>query len=586
MTRLWHDPYCELDRFPLGAVPAGSVVRLCLRSMGPCYRAFVRLWRGIDAEWIEMRPLASGGYEAEIKAGRDPGLLWYFFVADTPEGRKFVGKPEKGVCETCDGEPPSFQITVYGSEFETPGFLHRGVMMQIMVDRFRVGGEARKPHGRGAYLHKSWDEAPDLRRGGKDDDLESVDFFGGNLKGVEEKLDYIASLGVSVLYFNPIFRARSNHKYDTGDYMQIDPSFGTEADFRRLAEKAGKMGIRVILDGVFSHTGADSRYFNRYHTYDSVGAYESERSPYAKWYDFGASRDDYDSWWGIKTLPNVIETEPGYLNYIVRNDDSVVSHWLRAGASGWRLDVADELPMDFIRALRARVKSENPQNAVIGEVWEDVTNKISYGRPRSYALGDTLDSAMNYPLREHLISFLRGEIEADELADFLNHQLSTLPPPILCAMMNLLGSHDKPRVINVLSGQENLEPPHNERAFVPLTREQYALGSERFARAFEFVCHWPGMPCLYYGDEAGLTGMGDPFCRAPYPWGHEDKALAARVRAAIFKRNSHPVLQTGFTRVRALNRDALEVTREISNGRDALGNPAADAKETFVLRRI
>lgn len=586
MTRFWHDPYCNLDRFPLGAVPAGSVVRLCLRAMGPSVRAFVRLWRGIDAEWIEMRPLESGGYEAEIRAGRDPGLLWYFFVADTPEGRRYVGKPEKGACETYDCEPPSFQITVYGSAFETPRFLQSGVMMQIMVDRFRVGKKAVKPHGRGAYLHKSWNETPDVRKGGKNDDLEAVDFFGGNLAGIEEKLDYISDLGVSVLYLNPIFRARSNHKYDTGDYMQIDPSFGTEADFKRLAEKAREKGIRIILDGVFSHTGADSRYFNRYHTYDSVGAYESEASPYAKWYDFGESRDDYDSWWGIKTLPNVIETEPSYLDFAVRNDDSVVAHWLRAGAGGWRLDVADELPMDFIRALRTRVKAENPENAVIGEVWEDVTNKISYGRPRSYALGDTLDSAMNYPLRENLIAFMLGRIPAGELAEALNHQLSTLPPPMLHAMMNLLGSHDKPRVINVLAGKENLEPPREERAFVPLTREEYALGSERFARAFEFICHWPGMPCLYYGDEAGLTGMGDPFCRMPYPWGKEDTALQSRVRAAIRNRNAKPVLQTGFTRVRALDNDRVEVVRETVGGRDALGNPMPDAKETFVLRRF
>lgn len=563
MTRLWHDPYCELDRFPLGAVPAGSVVRLRLRTSGPSQQAFVRLWRGSDAEWVEMKPLRSGGYEAQIRAGHDPGLLWYYFVLDTPEGRFYAGKPQTGPCQTYDHEPPSFQITVYSSDFATPEFMQTGVMMQIMVDRFRVGGKKNAPHGRGAYLHKKWNEQPDIRLGKGEDDCEAIDFFGGNLRGIEEKLGDIRDLGVSVLYLNPIFRARSNHKYDTGDYMQIDPSFGTEADFRRLAAKAREMGITIVLDGVFSHTGADSRYFNRYHTYDSLGAYESPDSPYAKWYSFGATRDEYDSWWGIKTLPNVMETEPSYLDFIVRSEDSVVAHWLRAGAGGWRLDVADELPMDFIRALRTRVKAENPQNVVIGEVWEDVTNKISYGRPRCYALGDTLDSAMNYPLRDHLIGFLLNQIDAYQLTDFLNHQLSTLPGPMLRAMMNLLGSHDKPRIINVLAGIANLEPERKNRAFIPLTREEYALGSERFARAFEFLCHWPGTPCLYYGDEAGLTGMGDPFCRGTYPWGKEDKALKARIRGAIQTRKASRTLQIGETTVRALNAHAVEVRRAL-----------------------
>ena len=576
MTRLWHDPYCELDRFPLGAVPAGSVVHLCLRVSGPSERAYVRLWRGSDAEWIEMKPLRSSGYEAEIKAGREPGLLWYYFVLDTPEGRLYAGKPEVGSCETYDYEPPSFQITVYGSSFETPEFMQKGVMMQIMVDRFRACGRKNQPHGRGAYLHKKWDEVPDIRLGTGDEDCEAIDFFGGNLRGIEEKLDYIQDLGVSVLYLNPIFRARSNHKYDTGDYKQIDPSFGTEADFRRLTRKAKERGISIILDGVFSHTGADSRYFNRYHTYDSVGAYESADSPYAKWYAFGATRDEYDSWWGIKTLPNVIETEPSYLDYIVRSEDSVTAHWLRAGASGWRLDVADELPMDFIRALRARVKAESPENVVIGEVWEDVTNKISYGRPRCYALGDTLDSAMNYPLRDHLIAFMLGEIDAYCFADFLNFQLSTLPRPMLHAMMNLLGSHDKPRIINVLAGQTDLEPEREKRAFIPLTEEEYALGSERFARAFEFLCNWPGTPCLYYGDEAGMTGMGDPFCRGTYPWGKEDKVLQSRIRDAIRARAASPVLQTGDTCVRAVGENEIEVRRSMGGDNEEI---------TFILKR-
>ena len=584
MTRLWHDPYCELDRFPLGAVPAGSRIRLRLRVIGASERAFVRLWRGFDAEWLPMTPMESGGYEAEINAGRETGLLWYFFVLDTPDGRKYAGKPEGDACAVYDYEPASFQITVYDPAFETPAFMRKSVMMQIMVDRYAIGGKARKPHGRGAYLHKSWDEQPDVRTEGED--CEAVDFFGGNLKGIEEKLPVIRDLGISALYLNPIFRARSNHKYDTGDYREIDPSFGSENDFISLARAAKENGISIVLDGVFSHTGADSRYFNKFGAYPGPGAYGSPDSPYASWYRFGKNRDDYDSWWGIKTLPNVNEMDPSFLDFIVRGSDSVAAHWLSRGASGWRLDVADELPMDFIRALRARVKAEGKSNAVIGEVWEDVTNKISYGRPRCYALGDTLDSAMNYPLRDAVISFSLGKTDAYALAELVNHQLSTLPKPMLYSMMNLLGSHDKPRIINVLSGEENLEPPREKRAFRPLTDERYALGCERFARAFEFICHLPGMPCLYYGDEAGMTGMGDPFCRGTYPWGREDLELKNRIRAIIRRRNECPALQTGTAVVRARNADEVEVRRVIADGLDVFGAKAPNADIISVFRRL
>ena len=391
---------------------------------------------------------------------------------------------------------------------------------------------------------------------------------------MREKLSYLKDLGIGAIYLNPVFRARSNHKYDVGDYLEIDPSFGTEADFERLTREAADAGIHVVLDGVFSHTGADSRYFNRYGTYPSVGAYQSPDSPYAKWYRIDPRTGKYDSWWGIDTLPNVNETEPSFLNFIVNGDDSVIAHYLRSGASGWRLDVADELPMEFIHALRLRAKAEGAQNCVIGEVWEDPTNKVSYGRPRSYALGDTLDSAMNYPLRDTVLAFFLGKQDAYHLANAVNHQLSTLPKPMLYSMMNLLGSHDKPRAINVLAGSQNLEPPREQRAFTPLTPEQYALGSERFVRAFELITLLPGMPCLYYGDEAGLTGMGDPFCRLPYPWGREDRALQARIQSLIRRRNASPILRRGDTTLRALTPDALQITRTLDG-----------ASESFTITR-
>ncbi len=389
-----------------------------------------------------------------------------------------------------------------------------------------------------------------------------MDFFGGNLQGIREKLAFLKELGIGALYLNPVFKARSNHKYDTGDYMKIDPSFGTEKDLTALCREAEKLDMHVVLDGVFSHTGADSRYFNKYKTYSTKGAYNARKnSPYYSWYRFERGSDEYDCWWGIDTLPNINEMDPSFFSFIVTGKDSVISHYIKKGISGWRLDVADELPMDFIRALRSRVKAENRDACVIGEVWEDITNKISYGRPRCYAVGDTLDSAMNYPLRDHTIAFMLGRENAWALQEFLNFQHSTLPKPMLYSMMNLLGSHDKPRIIDVLSGKTGLEPERKQRRFEPLSPDEYALGRQRFVKAFELICHLPGMPCVYYGDDAGLTGMGDPFCRRTYPWGREDRQLQDEIKRVIRERNEKPELREGECIVRALDEDRLEIRR-------------------------
>ena len=564
MIRARHDPYSFIDRFPRGACPAGSVVCLRLRTPDAPKYAWVRLWRGGGEEWLEMKPVSSDVYEAHVPVGNDTGLVWYYFVLESASGeRTFVGKPESGVCDRYDHEPPSFQITVYDPAFETPEWMRESVMMQIMVDRFAVGKSGvLPPWGRGAFLHENWNEPPVLCKDG--DDEEAVDFFGGNLEGIIEKLPFLSDLGIGALYLNPIFRARSNHKYDTGDYRSIDPSFGTEKDLTRLCGEAAKLGMHIVLDGVFSHTGADSLYFNKYRTFRSKGAYSHYAdSPYYSWYRFDGGRDDYDCWWGIDTLPNINEMDPSFFSFIISGKDSVVEHYLKKGASGWRLDVADELPMEFIRALRSRVKGENPDACVIGEVWEDISNKISYGRPRCYAVGDTLDSAMNYPLRDHIIAFMLGNESAYALAELLNHQQLTLPKPMLFSMMNLLGSHDKPRIIDVMSGKSDLEPPRSQRRFEPLNAEEYALGKQRFVKAFELVCHLPGMPCIYYGDDAGLTGMGDPFCRRTYPWGREDKKLQEQIKEIIRTRNASAELKTGESIIRALDENRLEVRRSL-----------------------
>jgi glycosidase len=287
--------------------------------------------------------------------------------------------------------------------------------------------------------------------------------------------------------------------------------------------------MRILLDGVFSHTGSDSIYFNRERRYPVDGAYNSPNSPYAEWYHFRSWPNDYGSWWGFPTLPEVEELSPAFMEYI-NGAEGIVSRWLQAGADGWRLDVADELPMNFIREMRSRLKKEKNDAALIGEVWEDPSNKITYGEMRCYCLGDTLDSTMNYPLRDAIVGFMCCRFGAEEFVRRVDSLRENQPQNFFYAEMNLLGSHDKPRAINVLADIGDMEPSREYRRPFRMEEADYQRGRRRYIAAWELICAMPGIPCLYYGDEAGVTGMADPYCRGTYPWGKEDKRLQEAVR--------------------------------------------------------
>ena len=504
--------------------------------------------------------------------------------------RLVLGAPEdgSGCGEGVPGSEESFQITVYDAAFTTPEWMREGIMYQIMVDRFCRGeGTEELLHARDGediILHGTWEEMPLLRIGETQDNA-ATDFFGGNLEGVRQKLPYLKDLGVTILYLNPIFRANSNHKYDTGDYRMIDPMFGDEEAFRRLCSEAAEMGIRIVLDGVFSHTGDDSVYFNRRGRYGKTGACQDPESPYREWYTFNHWPDDYECWWGFRTLPNVTETNESYQRFIVSGEDSVVRHWLRAGASGWRLDVADELPMSFIRALRKAAREEKPDALVLGEVWEDASHKVSYGQMRSYVEGDTLDSVMNYPLREALIAFLTGERDAQATARAISCLIANYPAPFLYSLMNLMGSHDRARILNVLAGNDGDELPRAERANLRLTQEERMVGALREHLMLRFIVSMPGVPCVYYGDEAGLEGAADPFCRRTFPWGHEDRDLQAYYKRLIALRHAHPVLRSGYCRVFAPCPDVLCVLRTFEGGKDAFGREQEDELAITMINR-
>lgn len=549
-----HDSRCPAHRSPGGAQPCGTEVRLFIETDQP--EALVRFWLSGHAHLHKMRP-APGGFEFTFALPEKPGVLWYYFIV----GKYYLGNARDnlgGESEIYLHEPPSHQITVYDPAFETPSWLGDGIMMQIMPDRFYRAGN-NPCRGR---LHADWYEPPELRLTITGDN-EADDFFGGDLRGIAEKLPYIQSMGVTVIYLNPIFLAHSNHKYDTSDYLTIDPAFGTEQDFRDLCERAKALGIRVILDGVFSHTGADSVYFNKFGNFDSVGAYNSRLSPYRDWYEFHKWPDDYACWWGFQTLPNVRKDARSFREFIIHAPDAVAAHWIKAGASGWRLDVADELPMDFLAALRKRVKETDPEAALLGEVWEDPSRKVAYGELRSYCLGDSLDCAMNYPLRAAILDFMIGKLTAAGCVRVIESLWENMPRAFFKSQMNLLSSHDKPRALTVLADIGNMEPARKHRYPVNLTPRQYARGRRRLIAAWTLVCALPGMPALYYGDEAGLYGMSDPFCRGTYPWGREDEPLIEAFREAAMRRRSSPALVDGELALEAVSDDLLVIRRSL-----------------------
>ena len=586
---IYHDSRSNLYRNPVGAAECGSDVTLRIRATGIA-KAQVRIWWDGKERLLPMDSSAGEMYECVLGLPEKTGLLWYFFRVTDTDGRVwyFGNAADKlgGVGQLTSSEPDSYQITVYRKDFKTPEWMRNGIMMQVMVDRFRTSGELKQENlPAGSFYHAAWDEDPVLICNDRKGDYANNDYFGGNLRGLIEKLDYLCEMGVTVLYLNPIFRARSNHKYNTANYKQIDPSFGTEDDFKDLCAEARERGIRVILDGVFSHTGSDSIYFNRNGTYGPGGAYNDPKSPYASWYLFKKWPDSYTSWWGFSTLPTLNKNDPSYRRYFVTGKDSVVAYWLNKGASGWRLDVADELPMDLLAQIRRREKTVNPDSALIGEVWEDPSNKVAYGELRCYAAGDTLDSTMNYPLREAILLFLRCRIDASRFVRRVDSMCENLPKQFLYSEMNLLGSHDKPRALTVLAEVGDMEPERRFRHAFDLKPYDYEHGKRRMIAAWKMLCALPGMPCVYYGDEAGLYGMADPYCRGTFPWGKEDRELQKAYSDVIWKRKGSPALRTGSVKLTASGTDVVLITREIAQGKDVFGKKAPNELRVLAVNR-
>ena len=470
---------------------------------------------------------------------QETGLHFYWFRIDK-RGGSFRLFRQGSDTNMEAGE--KWQLSVIPADFTVPDFAPGAVMYQIFPDRFARSGSCDLTYKlQPFWVHESPDELPEYRPDAHGE-VRNNDFFGGNFAGICEKLPYLQELGVGVLYLNPIFMAWSNHRYDTADYRRPDPMLGTEEDFRTLCGEAHARGMRVILDGVFSHTGSNSVYFDAKHVFGH-GAVSDPNSPYRRWYRFHRYPDDYEAWWGIRTLPCVEELDETYLHYIIEDEDSVIAHWLRLGADGFRLDVVDELPDEFVRRLRRRMRQIDPQSLLLGEVWEDASNKRAYGVSRRYFVDGELDSVMNYPWRNAIVAFLTDADDGTALGESLMTLAENYPPEVLSCVMNHLGTHDTPRILTVLG--EPFCGTKDERAHRRMTPVQRKTALMRLRMAVFLQFTLPGMPCIYYGDEAGMEGFEDPLNRGTYPWGREDRDLLAWFTRLGALRNAYPALQSG-----------------------------------------
>ena len=470
-----------------------------------------------------------------------PKLLFYRFSYETSWGKTDIG-PGK---DTHLGEISSkdkWQLTVYSADFQTPEWIKGGIIYQIFPDRFCYSGEKKDNVPGDRILRSDWGNTPHYLPDEKGI-IRNNDYFCGDFKGIEEKLPYIASLGVNCIYLNPISEAHSNHRYDTADYMKADPLLGTEEDFSRLCKKAHEYGIRIIFDGVYSHTGADSIYFNKYSRYGTDGAYNCPDSPYRSWYRFCADGKKYDSWWGIDTLPETNEENNSYSEFIA-GENGVIDKWIGLGADGIRLDVADELPDSFLDKLRKAIKRHGEDNYILGEVWEDATNKISHGGRRRFLLGNQLDSVMNYPFRKAIIDFLLTA-NAERFMHTAFSITENYPPQALNCAMNHLGTHDTERILTLLSGISCEGKSRESQADIIISDDALKRGIKLLKMALAMNFTLPGVPSIYYGDEAGLTGCKDPFNRFCYPWGNENAEILNFTRDIAKLRNSYEVLKEG-----------------------------------------
>ena len=606
-------------RTPFGACPTDSDVTLYFDTPEDATHVTLCYTYGLYGFSYHEEPMcladkkADGKrYESLIRLPHEPGLLFYWFKFKTADGRYMFyvaeadtmlgsGKvyhdpPRVGPEE--DKYPYAWQITVYDKEFVTPDRMKGAMIYQIFPDRFardkafdfkKLIGSCKREE---RIYHKDWYEDVDIY-GKPSTGYLACDFFGGSLKGITEKLDYLKSLNIDILYLNPICEARSSHRYDTADYLNVDPILGGNEAFEELQREARARGITIILDGVFSHTGADSRYFNKFDRYEGTGAYRSyvtgEESQYRSWYNF--YRNDsgevaYDSWWGFPDLPNVNENSLSYRRFVF-GKGGIVDTWTSRGAGGIRLDVSDELPDGFIRQMRDSLKEyTGGEGILVGEVWEDASNKCSYGSYRDFMLGRTHDSVMGYTFRHCLLDFLCGYISAEVFDSRMEGYRERYPAQAYYCIMNLISSHDVPRAYTMFSKPCNAEG-REEQLKIKVSHEAADACMKLMQMAYAIQIGYIGAACTYYGDEILMDGYKDPFNRRTYPWDKLDKRQKeelAVVQEISALREEHPVLRTGYYETLIAHEGVVAFRRYLSEDRtDFFGRTTDKGSDRITL---
>ncbi|MBZ4665965.1 alpha amylase N-terminal ig-like domain-containing protein [Mahella sp.] len=616
---LKHDTHDSFFRSPFGAIKVGDTVTLRIQTKShDIESAKISCWDDIKKTRTEV-PMYSigqspdGRYEYwEVNLSFDsPTRIWYYFILKDGTKTAYYGDNDEqlgGVGKATDTVNKDFELTVYDKNLDTPDWMKGAVMYQIFPDRFFNGDSSNdqlKEYSRGfdpvEYRSGGLPDNPDNKNkpGYTGDGIWSNDFFGGDLKGIDDKLDYLKDLGISVIYLNPIFQSPSNHRYDTSDYTKIDELLGDLPAFKKLMEDAHAKGIKVILDGVFNHTSDDSIYFDRYGKYlntEVLGAYQAwkqgdqSKSPYGDWYEIKPD-GSYEGWWGYDSLPVIRQINGSEYNvkswadFIINNSNAISKYWLNPegdknlGADGWRLDVANEVAHDFWVHFRGSINSVKQNAPMVAENWNDASLDL---------LGDSFNSVMNYLFRNAVIDFILNEsfndgngvhnpIDAAKLDQRLTSIYERYPLPVFYSTMNLLDSHDTMRILTVF-GYNSADENQN-------SQEAKDLAVKRLKLAAIMQMGYPGMPSIYYGDEAGQSGGKDPDNRRMFPWGAEDTNLQAFFKNISNIRNKNQVLKTGDLGTLYAKGDVYAFGRKITNGKDAFGKSYPDSAAIVVINK-
>lgn len=550
---MYHDSFDQVYKKPFGAVRAGTNVYLRMDVDRKYKSCRIRFWTPEQREEIYDMNFVMNCYEKNLIVDK-LGVSWYIFMLEDFDGNfRFYGCDQgytggRGCDYNYFPRKSGFQITCYDRNFSVPEWTNGNILYQIFPDRFHRDSSYKFMDKRYKKIHKSWGEPLSHTDGGAD----NFEFYAGNIKGITGKLDYLKELSVGIVYLNPIYQSVSNHRYDVASFMDMDEMLGTEGIFKEFTEACHQQNIKVLLDVSWNHVGADSIYFNKYKTFGSYGAYNDVHSVYRDWFDIQPD-GTYTSWWGIDTLPVINKGNPSFRFYV----GQVVEHWLSLGIDGFRLDVIDELPDDFLQWFRSVVKNINKDALIIGETWEDASMKKDWrGNSRSFLYGTSQDGVMNYPLRNMLIDFFahgQGEketihynIDAHTFYRKYMNLYNNYPREIFFTLMNFLSTHDINRALLMFGNC-----PYNgnltkvEQNDFVLSEQEYELATKRFKLAWSFIICSIGIPSLFYGDETGLYGYNDPFNRKPMNWGKEDQALLTWVKEINQFRSLHPVLKFG-----------------------------------------